>query len=252
MRQAVIEQTWTEKLGGWLRAPQPIERLALARILLPLVLLAFQSSRIAHADEWLSAVGFRVPDLGGDWRQPLYIPAVPVGVAWAIGVAMVVSGLSVAVGLFTRPAAAIFATLLAYVALADRLEAFTVSKLGPMLALALCLTPSGARYSLDAVLRRVVLLLDVERRRDRLALPGDDVDPRLGVALDQPRRQPRCELLPRDPHPNADRERQHAVRHDRAGGGEDLVAKPRDGRASRRRRSRRHGSGRGAGCPACR
>ncbi len=154
MRQAVIEQNWSEKFGAWLRAPQPIERLALARILLPLVLLAFQSSRIVHADEWLSAAGFRVPDLGGDWRQPLYIPPVPVGVAWAVGVAMVVSGLAVAVGLFTRPAAAIFATLLAYVALADRLEAFTVSKLGPMLALALCLTPSGARYSADAWLRR--------------------------------------------------------------------------------------------------
>jgi uncharacterized membrane protein YphA (DoxX/SURF4 family) len=154
MRQTVIEQTWGEKLGAWLRAPQPIERLALARIVLPLVLLAFQSSRIAHADEWLSPVGFRVPDLGGDWRQPLYIPPVPVAVAWAVGVAMVLSGLSVAAGFFTRAAAAVFAALLAYVALADRLEAFTVSKLGPMLSLALCLTPSGARYSLDAWLRR--------------------------------------------------------------------------------------------------
>ncbi|HXU60234.1 MAG TPA: HTTM domain-containing protein, partial [Polyangia bacterium] len=43
---------------------------------------------------------------------------------------------------------------LAYVALADRLEAFTVSKLGPMLALALCLSPSGARYGVDAWRRR--------------------------------------------------------------------------------------------------
>jgi hypothetical protein len=154
MRQAVVELTWSEKFRGWLNAPQPIERLVLARILLPLVLLAFQSSRIAHADEWLSSVGFRVPDLGGDWRQPLYIPAVPVGVAWAIGVAMIVSGLSLAAGFFTRAAGAVFAILLAYVALADRLEAFTVSKLGPMLALALCLTPSGARYSVDAWLRR--------------------------------------------------------------------------------------------------
>jgi hypothetical protein len=154
MRQAVVQQTWSEKLRAWLNAPQPIERLALARIVLPLVLLAFQSSRIAHADEWLSPAGFRVPDLGGDWRQPLYIPPVSVGMAWAIGVVMVVSGLSTAAGLFTRASAAIFATLLAYVALADRLEAFTVSKLGPMLSLALCLTPSGARYSVDSWLRR--------------------------------------------------------------------------------------------------
>jgi len=51
-------------------------------------------------------------------------------------------------------AAGLFSALLAYLALADRLEAFTVSKLGPMLALALCLAPSGARYGLDAWLRR--------------------------------------------------------------------------------------------------
>jgi len=154
MRQAVVELTWGEKFHAWLNAPQPIERLALARIVLPLVLLAFQSSRIAHADEWLSPVGFRVPDLGGDWRQPLYIPPVPIGVAWTIGVAMIVSGLSLSAGFFTRAAGALFAALLAYVALADRLEAFTVSKLGPMLSLALCLTPSGARYGVDAWLRR--------------------------------------------------------------------------------------------------
>ena len=154
MRQAIVDDSWTGKLRAWLTAPQPIERLALARIVLPLVLLAFQSSRLVHADEWLSAVGFRVPDLGGDWRQPLYIPAIPVGLAWAVAVLMTVSGLALSAGLFTRLAAGIFSALLAYVALADRLEAFTVSKLGPMLALALCLSPSGARYGVDAWLRR--------------------------------------------------------------------------------------------------
>jgi uncharacterized membrane protein YphA (DoxX/SURF4 family) len=150
MRQTVVDQTWTDKLRTWLTKPQPIERLALARIALPLILLAFQSSRLVHADEWLSPAGFRVPDLGGDWRQPLYLPPVPVGVAWGVAVLMTVSGLALTAGLFTRLAAAVFAALLAYVALADRLEAFTVSKLGPMLALALCLTPSGARYGVDA------------------------------------------------------------------------------------------------------
>lgn len=155
MRQTLVaDDSWTGKLQAWLAAPQPIERLALARIVLPLVLLAFQSSRMVHADEWLSAVGFRVPDLGGDWRQPLYIPPLPVGLAWAVAILMTASGLAVSAGLFTRAAAGIFSALLAYVALADRLEAFTVSKLGPMLALALCLTPSGARYSVDAWLRR--------------------------------------------------------------------------------------------------
>ena len=163
MRQAVVDQTWSEKFRRWLNAPQPIERLALARIVLPLVLLAFQSSRLIHADEWLSPAGFRVPDLGGDWRQPLYIPAVPAGVAWTVAVLMTVAGLCVSAGFFTRAAAGLFSALLAYVALADRLEAFTVSKLGPMLALALCLTPSGARYSVDAWLRR--------RRDPALPLP---------------------------------------------------------------------------------
>jgi hypothetical protein len=56
--------------------------------------------------------------------------------------------------LFTRPAAALFTILLVYLALADRLEAFTVSKLGPMLSLALFLSPSGARYGLDAWRKR--------------------------------------------------------------------------------------------------
>jgi hypothetical protein len=154
MRQKVVDDSWTGKLRAWLTAPQPIERLALARIVLPLVLLAFQSSRLVHADEWLSPVGFHVPDLGGDWRQPLYIPPVPVGVAWGLAALLTLAGLALSAGLLTRLSGAVFATLLAYVALADRLEAFTVSKLGLMLALALCLTPSGARYGMDAWLRR--------------------------------------------------------------------------------------------------
>jgi hypothetical protein len=44
----------------------------------------------------------------------------------------------------------VFAVMLTWVALADRLAAFTVSKLSPIVALVLCLTPSGARYSIDA------------------------------------------------------------------------------------------------------
>ena len=150
-----VELTLWERARLWLEAPQPIERLALARILVPLILLAFQSSRLVHADEWLSPLGFRVPYLGGDdWRQPLYIPPIPAGVAWAVAVAITASGLSLSLGFFTRLSAGLFSVLLAYVALADRLEAFTVSKMGPMLALALCLSPSGARYGIDAWRRR--------------------------------------------------------------------------------------------------
>jgi hypothetical protein len=149
------EVTWRTRLRDWLDAPQPIERLALARIVLPLVLLSFQASRLVHADHWLSPIGFRVPYLGGgDWRQPLYIPPVPPALAWTIAIVTVVAGLCLSAGFFSRAAGGLFAALLAYLALADRLEAFTVSKLGPMLALALCLSPAGARYGVDAWLRR--------------------------------------------------------------------------------------------------
>jgi hypothetical protein len=43
--------------------------------------------------------------------------------------------------------------LLAYLALADRLEAFTVNKLGTAVAVALFASPAGARFSVDAWLR---------------------------------------------------------------------------------------------------
>jgi uncharacterized membrane protein YphA (DoxX/SURF4 family) len=144
-----------ERFKAWLDRPQRIERLAFLRLVLPLVLLGFASSRLVHADEWLSPAGFRVPDLGGnDWRQPLYLPPLPTAMAWAVAAAITAAGLCLSVGFFTRPAAALFAALLAYTALADRLEAFTVSKLGPMLVLALWLGPSGARYSVDAWLEQ--------------------------------------------------------------------------------------------------
>ena len=70
--------------------------------------------------------------------------------AWSVGAALVIAGLLTAAGAVTRWSSAAFAALLAYVALADRLSAFTVSKLAPVIALALCLSPSGARYSVDA------------------------------------------------------------------------------------------------------
>jgi hypothetical protein len=155
------------RVGAWIIAPQPIERLALLRIMIPLAVLGFLSSRLVHADHWLSAVGFRVPDLGGDWRQPVYVPAMPVGVAWATAGAIAVSGLCLAAGLATQPAAAIFALLVGYTTLADRREAFTVNKLAPALTLALFLAPSGARYGVDAWRRS---------RRDPAAPSPTDVE----------------------------------------------------------------------------
>jgi hypothetical protein len=137
------------QLGRALFAPRPIERLAAVRILASLAILGFMSSRIAHADDWLSDAGFHVPALSG-WQQPLTLPALPVWLAWTLAIALAASGLATAAGLVTRVSSALFAALLAYVALADRLAPFTVSKLAPVIALALCLAPSGARYSVDA------------------------------------------------------------------------------------------------------
>jgi hypothetical protein len=135
----------------WLTAPQPIWRLVMLRVLVPLVILGFLSSRLIDADYWLWPRGSQVPDLGGnDWRQPLYLSPVPPWAAWTIAAMTVASGLLFAAGCFTRAAGAVFALLLAYLALADRLEVFTVSKLAPVLVLALVFGPSGARFGVDA------------------------------------------------------------------------------------------------------
>jgi hypothetical protein len=151
-----------ERLRAFLFAPQPIARLELVRILVPLAILGFLSSRLAHVDDWLGPVGFHLPDLqDSDWRQPIYIAPLPIWAARVVGGALVASGLAVAAGLRTRVASALFAVLLVYVVLADRLQTFTVSKLAPSLVLALFLSPAGARWSVDAWLRR---------RRDPTAL----------------------------------------------------------------------------------
>lgn len=142
-------------VSRWLEEPLSLVRLELVRILAPLAILGFMSGRLAHADEWLGDAGFRVPELGvSDWRQPFYVPSLPSWVAWSIAVSMVGSGLAVALGWRTRKSALVFALTLAFVALSDRLSAFTVSKLSPVLMLALAASPSGARLSIDAWLAR--------------------------------------------------------------------------------------------------
>jgi uncharacterized membrane protein YphA (DoxX/SURF4 family) len=150
--------------GRWLDAPQPVLRLELIRILAPLATLGFMSSRLRHTDEWLTSVGFQVPEIvGGDWRQPLYLSPLGTTSAWALAALMIVSGLAVSAGFKARWAAVIFAATLAYVALADRLAAFTVSKLSPAVMLALAAAPIGSRFSVDAWLRK--------RRDPRVVLP---------------------------------------------------------------------------------
>jgi len=149
--EAARRPTARERLALWLWAPQPIARLVALRVLVPLAILGFLSSRLVHADHWIGSSGFHVPDLGhSDFRQPLYVDALPNGVAWALAALTVAAGLAVAAGAFTRLAAPLFAAALVYLALADRLAAFTVSKLGAVLAVALALTPCGAAGSFDA------------------------------------------------------------------------------------------------------
>lgn len=121
------------------------------RLLLPLAILGFLSSRLLHADDWLTHAGFQVPNLGrDDYRQPLYLPPLPLWLAWSTAAATVASGLAFAIGWRARLTGGVFAFCLFYFALADRLAAFTVSKLGTVLILALAVTPAAARYSLDA------------------------------------------------------------------------------------------------------
>ncbi|HEX3771475.1 MAG TPA: HTTM domain-containing protein [Polyangiaceae bacterium] len=156
------------ELEEWLDEPVPVLRLEIVRIAAPLAVLGFMSGRLIHADEWIGDAGFRVPDLGGDWRQPLYVPALPSAVAWAVAAAMVAAGLACAAGYKTRKSALLFAATLAFVAVSDRLAAFTVSKLSPAVMLGLAASPAGARLGVDAWL--------AGRRGD----PAPEPDPGIG------------------------------------------------------------------------
>jgi uncharacterized membrane protein YphA (DoxX/SURF4 family) len=137
-------------LVNWLREPLAIERVVLLRVAAPLAVLGFMSTRLVHADHWIGDAGFSVPDLGGDWRQPLYIPPLPAALAWALAMVMVAAAVATVAGFRTRAAAATFALTLIYVGFADRLAAFTVTKLSPVVALTICFSAAGARYGVDA------------------------------------------------------------------------------------------------------
>lgn len=135
-------------------APQPIVRLEVVRILAPIAMLIFFASRVVHPDDWLSAAGFRIPQLDHDYHQAVYFsPLSPFAARVACGL-VVACCIAVAVGAGTRWAALVLAVVLAYAALADRSESFTVSKISPIFALALALSPAGARWSVDAWWRR--------------------------------------------------------------------------------------------------
>ncbi|MGE5187125.1 MAG: HTTM domain-containing protein, partial [Acidobacteriota bacterium] len=134
--------------------PKAVVRLEVVRIFAPLAILGFMSTRLAHPIDWLANTGFRIPDIAGDWRQRAHFTPVDPWLAYTVCVAIVVSALATAAGAFTRWSAGLLAALLVYVALADRLSAFTVSKIGPVIVLALALSPSGTRWSVDAWRRK--------------------------------------------------------------------------------------------------
>jgi hypothetical protein len=154
--------------GAWLDnqlkrvfAPQPIFRLELIRVLAPLAILGFMSSRMLHADDWLSTAGFHPPALADDYRQPANFAPLAPGMAWGVCALLCASGLATALGAFTRWSAGVFTVLLGYVALADRMASFTVSKISPVIALALALSPAGSRWSIDALRRKGPLVTHV-------------------------------------------------------------------------------------------
>jgi len=63
---------------------------------------------------------------------------------------MIAAGLACAVGYKTRASALVFAATLVFVAVSDRLAAFTVSKLSPAVILGVAAGPAGTRLGLDA------------------------------------------------------------------------------------------------------
>jgi uncharacterized membrane protein YphA (DoxX/SURF4 family) len=142
------------RVSQWIERPLPVLRMEIVRIFAPLAILGFMAGRLAHSDEWIGDAGFRVPDLGGDWRQPIYIPALPSWAAWTVAAAMVISGLTCMFGIKTRPSAIVFASLLAFVGLSDRLAAYTVTKLSPIVMFAVAVGPAGTRLGFDAYWKR--------------------------------------------------------------------------------------------------
>jgi uncharacterized membrane protein YphA (DoxX/SURF4 family) len=139
---------------AWLETPMPVARLEIVRVLAPLAILGFMSGRLVHADEWIGDAGWRVPRLADSVFQPVYLPALPTAAAWCVVSVMVLSGVATSIGWKTRASALVFAATLVFVALSDRLAAFTVSKIGPVIVLAVACGPSGSHFGVDSWRRR--------------------------------------------------------------------------------------------------
>jgi hypothetical protein len=142
----------TDRFQRWLGAPQPILRLELIRILAPLAMLGFLSSRLAYPSEWVGDAYFRLPRLH-DTRHPLDLPALHAPLPTLFSLVLVLAALALSAGFQARKAALVLGCAVAYAALGDRLSTFTVTKLTPVIACALAASPCGSAYGLDAWLR---------------------------------------------------------------------------------------------------
>jgi uncharacterized membrane protein YphA (DoxX/SURF4 family) len=145
---------WLGRVERWIDHPVAGLRIEVARVFAPLAVLGFMSSRLRHADEWIGDAGFRVPNLDGDWRQPIYVPPLDSWAAWSVAAILTLSGVACLLGLRTRWSALTFAMALGFVALSDRLAAYTVSKLSPVVLLAVAFGGAGSRFGVDAYFER--------------------------------------------------------------------------------------------------
>ena len=122
----------SSKLWGWIHEPLPVLRLELMRIAAPLAILGFMSSRLDTRTSGSASAASTCRTSGGTGASRSDVPPLPDALAWGLAVVMVVSGLACAAGFWTRRSGLVFAATLAFVAVDDRLAAFTVSKMSPV------------------------------------------------------------------------------------------------------------------------
>lgn len=125
----------------------PVQALCLYRALLGSVLFVESLSWLPHTTELFSNAGFHLPNIAGT-------PAPPPALALFLGIAITLSALGVALGMFTRAALALSLLLLTWVYCIDSLNEKTAQTISIIALSVLLFTPCNARYSLDHWLRR--------------------------------------------------------------------------------------------------
>ena len=138
------------RIDAWIEKPVSVLRIEIIRIGVPLMALGFMSDRIGHADELIGDVGFHPPHIPGDYRQPIEIPPLTPTASWIVAGLMIATGFAASLGFKARVSSAVFAALMAFVAIADPLSSFTVSKITPVIMFTVALAPAGTRLSIDA------------------------------------------------------------------------------------------------------